>query len=55
RDVLREATFQGCHSIYVFKSIKIGIILFIKNRDNLISEIFFYLFFLSIFSLIFSP
>ncbi|KAG5335131.1 COX3 oxidase, partial [Acromyrmex heyeri] len=35
RDVLREVTFQGCHSTYVFKGIKIGIILFI------ISEIFF--------------
>ncbi|KAG5335006.1 COX2 oxidase, partial [Acromyrmex heyeri] len=34
RDVLREATFQGYHSTYVFKDIKIGIILFI------ISEIF---------------
>lgn len=37
RDVLRESTFQGCHSIYVFKGIKIGIILFI------ISEILFFI------------
>ncbi|KAG5332406.1 COX3 oxidase, partial [Acromyrmex charruanus] len=36
------ATFQGCHSIYVFKGIKIGIILFIIS-------IFFYLLFFSIY------
>ncbi|KAG5348116.1 COX3 oxidase, partial [Acromyrmex charruanus] len=41
RDVLREATFQGYHSICVFKGIKIGIILFVThhfliNKDILI-------------------
>jgi len=36
-DVLREATYQGCHSIDIFKGIKIEIILFI------ISEIFFFI------------
>ncbi|KAG5332680.1 COX3 oxidase, partial [Acromyrmex heyeri] len=39
RDVLREATYQGYHSTYVFKGIKIGVILFI------IPEIFFISFF----------
>ncbi|XP_018302732.1 cytochrome c oxidase subunit 3-like [Mycetomoellerius zeteki] len=32
RDILREATYQGCHSIYVIKGIKIGMILFIVSE-----------------------
>lgn len=36
RDVLREATFSGSHTKFVYKRIRIGIILFI------ISEIFFF-------------
>lgn len=36
RDVIREATFQGCHTTIVYNGIRIGIILFI------ISEIFFF-------------
>lgn len=37
RDIIRESTFQGCHSINVQKIIRSGIILFI------ISEIFFFI------------
>ena len=36
RDILREATYQGCHSIDVFNG---------KNKNNFISEIFFFIFF----------
>lgn len=36
RDVVRESTFQGCHTNLVYKGIRIGIILFI------ISEILFF-------------
>ncbi|KAG5333923.1 COX3 oxidase, partial [Acromyrmex charruanus] len=34
-DVLREATYQECHSTYVFKGIKIGVILFIISENFL--------------------
>jgi len=34
RDVLRKATYQGCHSIDVFKG---------KNRNNFILEIYFFI------------
>lgn len=37
RDVIRESTFQGCHTKFVQKMIRSGIILFI------ISEIFFFI------------
>lgn len=37
RDVIRESTFQGSHTLLVFKGLRIGIILFI------ISEIFFFI------------
>nr|QNV11863.1 cytochrome c oxidase subunit III [Ancistrocerus parietum] len=37
RDVTRESTFQGCHTSYVLKNIRMGMILFI------ISEIFFFI------------
>nr|YP_010988060.1 cytochrome c oxidase subunit III [Harpegnathos venator]WON66593.1 cytochrome c oxidase subunit III [Harpegnathos venator] len=37
RDVTRESTFQGFHSLMVYKGLRIGMILFI------ISEIFFFL------------
>jgi len=36
RDVIRESTFQGCHTPLVYKGIRLGIILFI------ISEIIFF-------------
>lgn len=36
RDVIRESTYQGCHTLRVYKGLRIGIILFI------ISEIFFF-------------
>nr|AIW06068.1 cytochrome c oxidase subunit III [Polyrhachis dives] len=37
RDVLREATFQGSHTYYVYLGLRLGMILFI------ISEIFFFI------------
>ena len=37
RDVIREGTFQGIHTIIIIKNLKLGIILFI------ISEIFFFI------------
>nr|QBG38564.1 cytochrome c oxidase subunit III [Acropyga butteli] len=37
RDVIRESTFQGWHTIFVYKGLQLGMILFI------ISEIFFFL------------
>lgn len=37
RDVIREATYQGHHTLKVYKSIRLGILLFI------ISELFFFL------------
>jgi len=37
RDICRESTYQGCHSTYVIKGLKIGIILFI------ISEVLFFI------------
>lgn len=37
RDVIRESTFQGSHTLIVFKGLRIGMILFI------ISEIFFFI------------
>lgn len=50
RDVIRERTFQGIHTIYVLNLIRIGIILFI------ISEIFFFFsFFWSFFHISLSP
>lgn len=50
RDVIREATFQGCHTIIVYNGIRIGIILFI------ISEIlFFFSFFWAYFHSSLSP
>lgn len=44
RDICREGTYQGKHTILVTKGLRWGIILFI------VSEIFFFLFFLSLFS-----
>lgn len=50
RDVIREATFQGCHTIIVYNGIRIGIILFI------ISEVlFFFSFFWAYFHSSLSP
>jgi len=50
RDIIRETTFQGNHTIKVIKGLKLGIILFI------ISEIFFFLsFFWSYFHSSLSP
>lgn len=37
RDVIREATFQGCHTSYVLAGLRRGIVLFI------VSEVFFFL------------
>nr|YP_626467.1 cytochrome c oxidase subunit III [Branchiostoma japonicum]ABD48673.1 cytochrome c oxidase subunit III [Branchiostoma japonicum] len=37
RDVIREATFQGCHTSYVLAGLRRGMVLFI------ISEVFFFL------------
>lgn len=37
RDIIRESTFQGFHTYYVYNGLRLGIILFI------ISEIFFFL------------
>nr|YP_009859744.1 cytochrome c oxidase subunit III [Antodynerus aff. limbatus YN]QKK69251.1 cytochrome c oxidase subunit III [Antodynerus aff. limbatus YN] len=37
RDVTRESTFQGCHTMYVMNNIRMGMILFIT------SEIFFFI------------
>nr|AZL93378.1 cytochrome c oxidase subunit 3 [Pimpla luctuosa] len=50
RDVIRESTFQGMHTIYVSKLMRLGMILFI------ISEIFFFFsFFWSFFHMSLSP
>nr|WHL46309.1 cytochrome oxidate subunit 3 [Echinolaelaps echidninus] len=50
RDVIREATFQGCHSSLVKKSLKLGMILFI------LSEVFFFVsFFWSYFHNMLAP
>lgn len=50
RDVVREATFLGCHTTYVVRGIKIGFILFI------LSEImFFFSFFWAFFHSALSP
>nr|BAH86567.1 cytochrome c oxidase subunit III [Branchiostoma floridae] len=37
RDVIREATFQGCHTSYVLSGLRRGMVLFI------VSEVFFFL------------
>ena len=50
RDVIRESTFQGIHTTFVIKLIRLGIILFI------ISEIFFFIsFFWTFFHISLSP
>jgi hypothetical protein len=49
RDVIREATYQGHHTIKVRKGLQIGMILFI------LSEVFFFFcFFLGLFSFFFN-
>nr|UVU30533.1 cytochrome c oxidase subunit 3 [Xorides funiuensis] len=50
RDVMRESTFQGSHTKYVLKLLKLGMLLFI------ISELFFFLsFFWTFFHNVLSP
>ena len=35
RDVIREATFEGCHTKVVQKGLKLGMLLFIVTSENL--------------------
>uniref|UniRef100_A0AB74S0W2 Cytochrome c oxidase subunit 3 n=1 Tax=Echinolaelaps echidninus TaxID=2759148 RepID=A0AB74S0W2_9ACAR len=50
RDVVRESTYQGCHSMLVKKSLKLGMMLFI------LSEVFFFIsFFWSYFHNMLAP
>nr|QNV12179.1 cytochrome c oxidase subunit III [Ammophila sabulosa] len=50
RDVIRESTFQGCHTLMVQKNIRMGMMLFI------VSEAFFFLsFFWTYFHMALSP
>lgn len=50
RDVIREATFQGCHTSAVQKGLRLGMILFI------VSEVmFFFSFFWAFFASSLSP
>nr|UTN43097.1 cytochrome c oxidase subunit 3 [Oxylipeurus chiniri] len=48
RDVLREATFQGCHSSFVQKGIYMGVVLFILSEVMFFFSFFFGFFFTSL-------
>lgn len=50
RDVIRESTFQGCHTINVYNGLRLGIILFITSEI-----LFFFSFFWAYFHSSLSP
>lgn len=50
RDIIRESTFQGCHTTYVYKGLRLGIILFITSEI-----LFFFSFFWAYFHSSLSP
>lgn len=50
RDVIRESTFQGCHTFFVYKNLRFGIFLFITSEI-----LFFFSFFWAYFHSSLSP
>jgi len=44
RDVIREATFEGHHTLYVQKGLKLGMILFILGNSIILFDFFFSIF-----------
>nr|AGO44102.1 cytochrome c oxidase subunit III [Haematopinus apri] len=48
RDVIRESTYQGCHTMRVMKGLRLGIVMFIISEVMFFFSIFFGVFFLSL-------